>query len=29
MLTEEDIRKKAKALKRFYMDIVNFVVNLS
>jgi len=26
MLTEEDIRKRVKALRRFYMDMVNFVV---
>jgi hypothetical protein len=26
MLKEEEIRKKVKALKRFYMDIVNFVI---
>ncbi len=26
MLTEQDVRKKVKALKRFYMDVINFAL---
>lgn len=30
MLTENDVRKKVKALKRFYMDMINYmIVNLA